>query len=93
MRHGWSAAAAIVAVSVTFAAVRRISTRPATANAAGGTASGARAEMPIYSGALARLDSSLVRLDASLGARDTQLLTKRRVRAISHMVESVHCWR
>jgi cytochrome c peroxidase len=66
MRHGWSAATAIVAVSVTFAAVRR-ATRPVTASDAI-AGSGA---MPIYSGALARLDRSLARLDATLTARDT----------------------
>ncbi len=64
MRHGWSAAAAIVAVSITFAAVRRMTARPAAARETRPVA------IPVYAGALARLDRSLVRLDASLTARD-----------------------
>ena len=65
MRHGWSAAAAIVAMSVTFAAVRRMTARPALARETGA------AGMPIYAAALARLDRSLVQLDATLGTRNS----------------------
>ena len=64
MRHGWSAAAAIVAVSITFAAVRRMTARPAAARETRPVA------IPVYAGALARLDRSLVRLDAALTGRD-----------------------